>query len=300
MGWTCAGSPSACAPICGDGLVRGGEACDEGAANGALPSCCAATCQFKAAGTTCDDGNACTTSDTCDGGSTCVGGAPPDCDDRNTCTADSCDTATGCVHDGPARDGFACDDGNACTQGDVCTNGQCAGTSGADSDGDGYCDATETAVGCNPNDGAEIPAQPTTYGGGHAAGDILVTYLTPADRKITQGDGPELRQRGRLRPEPLLHGREDRRSVHDERRLQSAGEHLPGGRELRAAPDLAVRRPFKLNQTVITAFEPLTPGCSRKVDLAMDQSHQSNKLKIQVSGTVGGRLRRDTDTFTYR
>ena len=55
-----------------------------------------------------------------------------------------------------------------------------------------------------------------------------------------------------------------------------------------------------LNRTVITSFEPLTPGCSRKVDLAMDQAHRTNKLKIQVSGTVGGRERRDTDNFTYR
>jgi len=67
-----------------------------------------------------------------------------------------------------------------------------------------------------------------------------------------------------------------------------------------AAPDLAARRPFTLNRTVITSFEPLTPGCSRKVDLAMDQAHRTNKLKIQVSGTVGGRQRRDTDNFTYR
>src|SRR5262249_27754396 len=219
----------------------GSEACDEGAANGTLPSCCAATCQFKAAGTTCDDGNACTTSDACNGGSSCVGGAAPDCDDHNVCTADSCDTATGCVHDGPARDGFACDDHNGCTQGDVCSSGQCAGTSGADSDGDGYCDATETAVGCNPNDPAEIPAQATTYGGGHGAGDILVTFLAPTDRKVARATDPScaaagrshLRRGGRLRGEPLLRGGQDRRSVHGERRLQPAGQPLPSGRELR-------------------------------------------------------------------
>src|SRR5262249_789213 len=133
-GWNCAGEPSMCAPICGDGLVRGSEACDEGVANGTLPSCCAATCQFKAAGTTCDDGNACTTRHTGAGGSTCVGGAPRDGAAHTPRTADSCDNATGCVHDGPARDGFACDDHNGCTQGDLCSNGQCAGTSGADSD----------------------------------------------------------------------------------------------------------------------------------------------------------------------
>ncbi|MEZ4398816.1 MAG: Ig-like domain-containing protein [Kofleriaceae bacterium] len=30
LGWSCAGSPSACAPVCGDGLPVGGEACDDG------------------------------------------------------------------------------------------------------------------------------------------------------------------------------------------------------------------------------------------------------------------------------
>ena len=265
-GWTCAGSPSACAPICGDGLLRGGEACDEGAANGTLPSCCAATCQFKAAGTACDDGNACTTSDTCDGGSTCVGGAPPDCDDHNTCTVDSCDTATGCVHDGPARDGFACDDGNACTQGDVCTNGQCAGTSGADADGDGYCDATEAAVGCNPNDAAEIPAQPTTYGGGHAAGDVLITYLAPKDRKVVRATDPSCATAGICAPNHFCTAGKIADPC-----TTNADCNLPANTcrvvaNYGAAPDLAARKPFKLNKTVVTgSFEPLTPGCSRKV-----------------------------------
>ena len=32
-GWTCAGAPSACAPICNDGLVVGDEACDDGNAD---------------------------------------------------------------------------------------------------------------------------------------------------------------------------------------------------------------------------------------------------------------------------
>src|SRR6185503_4188092 len=33
-GWTCSGSPSVCSPICGDGLVRGGEGCDDGNLSG--------------------------------------------------------------------------------------------------------------------------------------------------------------------------------------------------------------------------------------------------------------------------
>ncbi len=300
MGWSCAGEPSMCAPICGDGLVRGSEACDEGAANGTLPSCCAATCQFKSAGTTCDDGNACTTADACDGGSGCVGGPPPSCDDGNVCTADSCDTATGCVHDGPPRDGFACDDHDGCTQGDVCSNGQCAGTSGADSDGDGYCDATETAVGCNPNDAAEIPAQATTYGGGHSAGDILVTYLAPADRKVARATDPSCAATGACAANHFCTAGKIADPC-----TANADCNLPANTcrvvaNYGAAPDLTVRRPFLLNRTVVTSFEPLTPGCSRKVDLAMDTSRKSNKLKLRVSGTVGGRKRNDSDTFTYR
>jgi len=108
------------------GLIRGAETCDDGAANGTLPSCCSAACQIKESGAPCDDGNACTTADTCNGTTdTCVGGAPPNCDDGNSCTADSCNPATGCVNDGPARNGFACNDNNACTQTDTCQSGSC-------------------------------------------------------------------------------------------------------------------------------------------------------------------------------
>jgi hypothetical protein len=86
-------------------------------------------------GLPCDDGNACTTNDVCSGPVppfvsnpvlTCIGGPPPNCDDGNPCTADSCNTATGCVH--TATPGVACNDGNACTSNDTCTStGACVG-----------------------------------------------------------------------------------------------------------------------------------------------------------------------------
>ena len=65
-------------------------------------------------------------------------------------------------------------------------------------------------------------------------------------------------------------------------------------------PDLAVRKPFTLNRIPTTAFDPLTPGCSRKVDITLDPLKRSNLLKLNVTGTTNGRVRRDADTFRYR
>ncbi len=300
-GYDCTGSPSICTAICGDGLVVGAEACDEAAANGTLASCCSPSCQYKAAGTTCDDGSACTTADACDGGTSCLGGPPPDCDDGNVCTADSCDPTAGCVHDAPARDGFACNDDDACSQGDVCTNGQCAGTEGADSDGDGYCDATESAVGCNPHDFHEIPPQPATYAGGHGAGDVLVTYLTPADRKIAKATDPACAGTGTCGASGFCTAGKIADPCTADADCNQAANTCRIVANYAAVPDLAVRLPIALNRhTLLTTFEPLTPGCSRKVDLALDPTRRSNSLKIRVSGTVGGRVRRDSDTFSYR
>ena len=69
------------------------------------------------------------------------------CDDGNLCTTDSCDPATGCVHQanvGP------CSDGDVCTLGDQCAGAVCvAGAPGACDDGD-VCtdDGCDPAVGC--------------------------------------------------------------------------------------------------------------------------------------------------------
>jgi hypothetical protein len=63
---------------CGDTEIDPTEACDEGALNGTLYSCCTASCDLVTGGSLCDDGNACTVADQCQA-ETCVGTAvaPP-------------------------------------------------------------------------------------------------------------------------------------------------------------------------------------------------------------------------------
>ncbi len=61
----------------------------------------------------CDDDDACNGTEKCAKGE-CVNGQPPNCDDGQWCTADSCEAATGCVHE-PAPENTTCSDGDACT-----------------------------------------------------------------------------------------------------------------------------------------------------------------------------------------
>ncbi len=44
-GWTCTGEPSECDPICGDGLIRGAEECDDGEPS--MGDGCSATCEVE-------------------------------------------------------------------------------------------------------------------------------------------------------------------------------------------------------------------------------------------------------------
>lgn len=78
----------------------------------------------KTNGTGCNDGNACTDADTCQNG-TCVRGPDTQCSDGKFCTADSCNPATGCVHD--AVGGDCCETGADCNDANVCTNDSCNG-----------------------------------------------------------------------------------------------------------------------------------------------------------------------------
>ncbi|HEX4826173.1 MAG TPA: hypothetical protein VFV19_17875 [Candidatus Polarisedimenticolaceae bacterium] len=139
---------------CGGGTCNGGPApnCDDG--NPCTDDSCnpSTGCVHTNNTAPCDDGNACTTGDTC-GGGTCVGGPAPNCDDGNVCTIDSCNPATGCVHDAGGANGNPCDDGNACTgvngNEDHCNDGSCqpGGTVPCD---DGNVCTTDT---CNPASG---------------------------------------------------------------------------------------------------------------------------------------------------
>jgi cysteine-rich repeat protein len=120
-GWDCTGTPSTCVTDCGDGIVAGAEACDEGIDNGVSPSPCTATCTL----TTCGDGYV--------GGTEACDTTPPtgqDCTDlgyvepagivcSGTCEVDT----TGCgptCGNGAVESGETCDD-SAQADGDGCS-----------------------------------------------------------------------------------------------------------------------------------------------------------------------------------
>ncbi len=139
--WSCAGTPSVCAPsavgqaCAADGTVCTNDVCDGaghcGVAN-ALP---------------CDDGLHCNGADTCAGGTCQHAGDPctamadcmrhcdealdacvldvagaPCASDANPCTNDTCDGAGACVH---TNNSATCDDGVFCNGADACSGGAC-------------------------------------------------------------------------------------------------------------------------------------------------------------------------------
>ena len=57
-------------PSCGDGILDGGEDCDDG--NNTNGDCCSATCTFEAAGSDCTGNSLCSVSGQCDGAGSCV------------------------------------------------------------------------------------------------------------------------------------------------------------------------------------------------------------------------------------
>ena len=150
-------------------------------------------CVSCTANADCDDGLTCTGAESCNTISgMCQAGTPVDCSGlADQCNTAACEEPGTCVVT-PRIDGYGCNDGNLCTMTDVCQSGVCVGSNGGDADGDGYCDAQEQQAGCNPNDGAEIPPQPNVYSGNRRArgGEILLTFNTPGDRRISPGTDP--------------------------------------------------------------------------------------------------------------
>lgn len=114
---------SACVPAgCGNGLMDGGEECDDG--NMVDGDGCDGDCTFSCSvDTDCDDASVCTGTETCDVAThACVAGEMLACNDGSPCTSDECDAVMGCVHPliDEDMDGYASTDLGAC--GDDCND----------------------------------------------------------------------------------------------------------------------------------------------------------------------------------
>jgi slime mold repeat-containing protein len=254
-------------------------------------------------GNSCDDGNTCTENDTCSGG--VCGGTPlpQNCDDGNPCTLDVCDTGTGgCLHPTAPRDGFVCDDTNTCTQADICQDGICRGVlAEADTDGDGFCDRVENQASCNPNDPAEIPPRAQAYAGapGIGPGEGIITYNVPTAERINFLIDPACATSGVCGPIGLCTaGR-----VADPCGTNTDCDLPPNTCRivLNAANVPALTFVYaRVRRTDIPGFTPLTPGCSRKVDVPLDPARNTNLFRLKATGMVGGRVKRDRDRFRFR
>jgi len=268
VGDTCAGGACGTPRDCS----AAGDQCNNGVCNEAAGACEA---QPKADSTSCNDGDACTTADHCSAGS-CVGGPPPSCDDGNACTVDSC-TAGSCVH--------------------VAISG--------DSDGDGYADCQENAAGCNPYDSTEIPLQADASLGvpteGHRAGNRLVTYAAPPlhRRTIKVASEPSCATSGVCGGSGFCTAGKIGDPCTANAQCNQPANVCRLVVNFSKAPGLRIVD-AKLNRQPVPGFTPVAPGCSRKVDVALNLAQRrSQRLRIKAVGTVGGRSQFDRDRFWY-
>jgi len=157
-------------PVCQDGLLDPGEACDDG--NGFTGDCCAPSCADEANGSPCEDGLFCTASDTCSSAA-CVAGGPRDCSATSgTCATGECNEAQDVCEPAP-QNGGPCSDGSACTTSDQCVVGQCVGTSSLCGDGNispgcleecddgGTTDGNGCSAGCHVETGWSCSGTPS-------------------------------------------------------------------------------------------------------------------------------------------
>ena len=309
-----AGDPCATGSQCADACNEGAESCLDplGVACTADSNPCtddqcdgAGACVHpgKPDGAACDDGNSCTDGDTCTGG-VCDGTpAPQTCNDGNPCTLDTCNPGGGCNFDAAGRDGFVCDDQNTCTQADSCLNGMCiGGVSEADSDADGFCDRVENDAGCNVNDFNEIPPRANVFGGapGLGPGEGFETWAAPGLERVPRTTDPSCRASGTCGPLNFCTaGRLWDPCLTDTDCDQAADVCRLVVTYATGVPDLAFVFLKTSRGASVTSAEPIAPGCSRKIDFTPNPARTTSRVKIRLSGTVGGRFVRDLDRFRF-
>lgn len=174
-----------------------------------------------------------------------------------------------------------------------------------DSDDDGYDDGVEVGAECDPLDGTEIPLQPSIYPGSQGGGsppNAMMTYAAPATHRVDVGTDITCAPDGLCSASFCSVGRIGDPCVAD----SDCDQPLTTCRVVvnfsPDVPDLLLLR-AEFNKVAIpfpgdNVLSP--PGCSRKLDLPIDPGINKNKLILQASGTLAGRIRKDKDSFTYR
>lgn len=293
------------AASCGDGVVDLDEQCDDGAANGTPTSCCSSTCAFNLLGTACTDGSFCNGSDQCDGAGACSLHAGDPCTGQPQCNDICNETAQNCF----VPVGMACDDGDPCTEVAECDgNGSCVGSVvGADTDGDGYCDAFEIQSGCDPYDAREIPPRPVNFLGGRGRWTFFITYNAPSTRRVAVATDPSCAAVGVCGPVPFGFTRgfctagriADPCTVDADCDLPAHTCRIVANFSAMAGLTLA-NAVLNRGPDHITQFSPIHPGCSRKVDVILDPLRRANRVHVRSTIRTNGHLKIDRDNFLYR
>ena len=251
----------------------------------------------------CSDGLACTGTETCSSG-TCLAGTPVVCT-GNQCNNAACAEPSGSCVLTPKINGFACDDGNVCTTLDTCQGGVCVGTGGADSDGDGYCDAQEEVAGCNSHNPLEIPPQANIYSGGNSAsgGEVLLTFNSPSQKRLSFATDPACGGPGvcSLVSHFCISGKvgdpcQVNNDCSQSHQCRIVINYADTPDLVLVGAQLHVHHMPKLN--IANLFTPVSPGCSRKVDIALSPGFRRAVIRLKAAGTTNARFKKDRDIVT--
>lgn len=222
-----------------------------------------------------------------------------ECSDGLTCNGEeTCNLGTElCEPGAPLPDGLQCQDGNPCSTPDTCQAGICTPGPGDDVDGDGDCDDVEITCGCDMNDGREVCVLPSRLIGraGNRGGEVLMEWFAPEVRRVVAATDPSCATVGECTAGYCTRGRiRDVCTTNAQCDLppETCRVVVNWGDIADAALDYA-----RIGRTDVPGFTPVSPGCSRKIDVSLDTLRRVNRLRLRAHGTVDLRLRPDRDTF---